>query len=59
MIWKFNTVYNADRQYSEHLNEAKYLLPPQAELVPGQAGGPPLPPDRKELFIHVPLRQQA
>ena len=38
MIWKFNKVYNADRQYSEHLSEAEYLLPPQAELVPGRPG---------------------
>ena len=35
MIWKFDQVYNADRQYSEHLREARYLLPPPAE----QAGG--------------------
>jgi hypothetical protein len=52
MIWKFNTVYNADRQFSEHQNEARYLLPPQAE-------GRVAPLDRKELFIHVPLRRQA
>ncbi len=59
MIWKFNTVYNADRQYSEHLEEARYLLPPQAARVPAQDGRPPLPPDRKELYIHAPLRGPA
>ncbi len=52
MIWKFNNVYNADRQYSEHLSEARYLLPPQAERRAA-------PPDRKELFVHVPLRRRA
>jgi hopanoid C-3 methylase HpnR len=59
MIWKFNNVYNADRQYSEHLNEARYLLPPQAAVVPAQAGRPTPPPDRKELFVHVPLHGRA
>src|SRR5271163_3706167 len=29
MIWKFNNVYNADRQYSDHLREPRYLLPPR------------------------------
>jgi hopanoid C-3 methylase len=52
MIWKFNNVYNADRQYSEHLSEARYLLPPQAERRTA-------PPDRKELYVHVPLRRRA
>ena len=52
MIWKFNTVYNADRQYSEHLKEARYLLPPPAARVPRGSA-----PDRKELFVHVPLRE--
>jgi hopanoid C-3 methylase len=52
MIWKFNNVYNADRQYSEHLSEARYLLPPQAERRAA-------PPDRKELYVHVPTRRRA
>src|SRR5580700_5321280 len=52
MIWKFNSVYNADRQYSEHLSQARYLLPPQAERRTA-------PPDRKELYVHVPTRRRA
>ena len=52
MIWKFNNVYNADRQYSEHQSEARYLLPPQAERRAA-------PPDRKELYVHVPTRRKA
>jgi hopanoid C-3 methylase len=49
MIWKFNQVYNADRQYSEHQRPARYLLPPPAAR-------PGLPVDREDLFIHVPAR---
>jgi hopanoid C-3 methylase len=52
MIWKFNNVYNAERQYSEHLREVRYLLPPPAEV-------PAVAPDRKELFVHVPLRRRS
>lgn len=38
MIWKFNKVYNAERQYSEHQREARYLLQPAPArpLPPGQ-----------------------
>ena len=52
MIWKFNQVYNADRQYSEHLREARYLLPPPADRA-AQA------PDRRALYIHAPARRRA
>jgi len=51
MIWKFNQVYNADRQYSDHLREARYELPPPVQR--------PVPaPDRKELYIHVAARRK-
>jgi hypothetical protein len=50
MIWKFNQVYNADRQYADHLREPRYLLPPAAET----ATKPPDQQDRKELYVHVP-----
>ena len=55
MIWKFNQVYNADRQYAEHQRPPRYLLPPPAQrpaALPDQKG-----PDRKELYIHVPQRR--
>jgi hypothetical protein len=52
MIWKFNNVYNADRQYSDHLREPRYLLPPPAARAAA-------PPDRKELYVHVPTRRKA
>jgi hypothetical protein len=52
MIWKFNQVYNADRQFSDHLREPRYLLPPPADRAA-------TPPDRKELYIHVPARRRS
>jgi hopanoid C-3 methylase len=52
MIWKFNQVYNPDRQYAEHQRPPRYLLPPPA---------PPAatPPDRKDLYIHLPQRRRS
>jgi len=52
MLWKFDKVYNADRQYSEHLRQAEYQLPPPAET-------PVTKPDPKELYIHAPLDRRA
>jgi hopanoid C-3 methylase len=52
MIWKFDQVYNADRQFSEHLRETRYLLPPPAQKAAA-------PPGRKELFVHVPVRRRS
>ncbi len=49
MIWKFNEVYNADRQYSDHLQPVQYHLPPPADH-------PAVNPDPKELYVHIPLR---
>ena len=51
MIWKFDQVYNAGRQYSEHQREARYLLPPPADK-------PAVTPDRKQLYIHAPARRR-
>ena len=50
MIWKFNQVYNADRQYSEHLRQTDYQPPPPAET-------PVTKPNPKELYIHAPVRR--
>jgi hopanoid C-3 methylase len=49
MIWKFNKVYNAERQYSDHLREVRYQLPRPAPE-------PVVVADQKDLFIHVPSR---
>src|SRR5215472_13537798 len=51
MIWKFNKVYNADRQYSDHLREVEYMLPPPDERPAGTV-------DRKDLYIHAPVRRR-
>ena len=48
----YHNVYNADRQFSDHLREPRYLLPPPAER-PVEA------PDRKELYIHVPAHRKS
>ncbi len=47
MIWKFNDVYNADRQYSEHQQKATYLMPQPA---PSPAV---TPANRKALYVHA------
>jgi hopanoid C-3 methylase HpnR len=52
MIWKFNQVYNADRQYADHQRQPRYLLPPPAQR-------PATAPDRKELYVHVPERRRS
>jgi hopanoid C-3 methylase HpnR len=58
MIWKFDKVYNADRQYSEHQRQARYLLPPPAH-TPVTPMAPMTKADRKELFIHAPVRRSS
>jgi magnesium-protoporphyrin IX monomethyl ester (oxidative) cyclase len=52
MIWKFDQVYNADRQHSDHLREAQYLLRPPA-------AGPAEGFDRRDLYVHVPVRRRS
>jgi hopanoid C-3 methylase HpnR len=43
MLWKFNSVYNAERQYADHQRPVRYELPlPRA----AQAG------DRRQLYVH-------
>ena len=47
MMWKFNQVYNAERQYSEHFREVKY-----------QMTAPPAPARSAKsaaaLYVHMP-----
>jgi magnesium-protoporphyrin IX monomethyl ester (oxidative) cyclase len=52
MLWKFDKVYNADRQYSEHLRPTQYQLPPPADT-------PVTKPNPKELYIHNQKRSRA
>jgi hopanoid C-3 methylase len=44
MLWKFNRVYNARRQYADHQRPVAYELP-----LPPQA----LPGDRRQLYVHA------
>lgn len=43
MLWKFNKVYNPDRQYADHQRPVRYELP-----LPG-----PPPDNRRQLYVHV------
>jgi hopanoid C-3 methylase HpnR len=43
MLWKFNKVYNAERQYADHQRPVSYELPPPSYVAPG---------NRRELYIH-------
>lgn len=42
MLWRFNKVYNAGRQYADHQQPVRYELP-----LP-----PPRPGHRSDLYIH-------
>jgi hopanoid C-3 methylase HpnR len=44
-IWKFNKVYNADRQFADHQQPVVYNIRPPGPIVP-------LSKERSELFIH-------
>src|SRR6201993_1131747 len=50
MLWKFNSVYNADRQYSDHFREARYLMQPPRRHLNGRPRG-------EALYIHNPRTQ--
>jgi hopanoid C-3 methylase HpnR len=44
MLWKFNSVYDARRQYADHLRKVRYELPlPRPQ---------PAPSNRRELYVH-------
>jgi magnesium-protoporphyrin IX monomethyl ester (oxidative) cyclase len=45
MVWKFNSVYDARRQYGEHFRPVSYELP-----LP--AAPPPDPRDKSALYVH-------
>ncbi|MGH7914724.1 MAG: hopanoid C-3 methylase HpnR [Candidatus Binataceae bacterium] len=46
MLWKFNKVYNSERQYADHFREVSYAMPLR------QKNGLRL--DRSRLYIHQP-----
>jgi magnesium-protoporphyrin IX monomethyl ester (oxidative) cyclase len=47
MLWKFNKVYNADRQYADHLQDVHYELPRPVHHDIGRR-------ERRELYVHQP-----
>jgi hopanoid C-3 methylase HpnR len=47
MLWKFSTVYNAERQFADHSKPVTYSMRPR-RLVTGK-------PKPAELYIHQPL----
>jgi len=47
MLWKFSTVYNAQRQFGDHARPVKYALRPR-RLVTGR-------PKPAELYVHQPV----
>jgi len=48
MLWKFNSVYSADRQYNDHQRPVKYEM-----RKPGQPARKKVGTD--ELYIHLPV----
>jgi hopanoid C-3 methylase len=55
MIWKFSKVYNADRQYSEHMRDAEYLLSPPLQAAAARVA----PRGRQDLYVHAPPRRKS
>ena len=47
MLWKFNSVYNAERQVAEHSREVKYAMRPPSMHTEGR-------PAADKLYIHMP-----
>jgi len=47
MLWKFSSVYNAERQFSDHARPVTYAMRPR-RLVTGT-------PKPSELYVHQPL----
>jgi magnesium-protoporphyrin IX monomethyl ester (oxidative) cyclase len=51
MLWKFNRVYHAERQYADHFRPVKYALRP-----PAAAGA--AKPAAAQLYVHAPATAQ-
>jgi hopanoid C-3 methylase HpnR len=47
MLWKFSSVYNAERQFGDHARPVKYALRPR-RLVAGK-------PTAAQLYVHQPV----
>ena len=51
-IWKFDKVYNADRQYADHMRKVTYAMHPPQEAVP-------ILKDPAALYVHPRTRARA
>lgn len=49
MLWKFNQVYNRDRQYRDHLREVTYAMRPPRQNLAARS-------DASALYVHPPRR---
>jgi len=47
MLWKFGSVYNSDRQYTDHSRPVKYQMRPPPTLATAK-------PTKEDLFVHTP-----
>ncbi|MGH7948183.1 MAG: hopanoid C-3 methylase HpnR, partial [Candidatus Binataceae bacterium] len=52
MLWKFNKVYNPERQFAEHSKPVKYAMRPPREHTDAR-------PTAAELYIHPPGKQHG
>lgn len=52
MLWKFSSVYNANRQLADHAREVKYEITPPSPADPART-------DHKLLFVHRPPERVA
>lgn len=57
MLWKFNSVYNPQRQMQNHQQPMRYAMRPPAEAAAAEQAGRPT--TGKDLFVHVPLTVAA
>jgi hopanoid C-3 methylase HpnR len=48
MLWKFDKVYNAERQYADHQRPVNFELPPPPQAPPGS---------RRQLYVHNRTRE--
>jgi magnesium-protoporphyrin IX monomethyl ester (oxidative) cyclase len=47
MLWKFNSVYNAERQYADHQRPVDYEMRPPRPIATAR-------PTKAELYVHLP-----
>ncbi|MGH7353516.1 MAG: hopanoid C-3 methylase HpnR [Candidatus Rokuibacteriota bacterium] len=51
MLWKFSSVYNSDRQFTDHAKPVKYEMRPPPTLATAK-------PTKEDLFVHLTTSAQ-